>query len=154
GMLTITNSAIESNGCAVSGGGIANYGTLSITNSTVSGNGASGQHDGIPWGHGGGIVGGVTFNNSTLSANYANLSTGGIEGSGFITNSTISGNTNGGLSANGPLEIGNTILKAGASGPNISNTGGTITSQGYNVCSDNGGGFLNGPGDQTNIDPM
>jgi hypothetical protein len=154
GMLTITNSAIESNGCAVSGGGIVNYGTLSITNSTVSGNGASGQHDGMPWGHGGGIVGSVTFNNSTLSGNYANLSAGGIEGSGFITNSTISGNTNGGLSVNGALQIGNTILKAGASGPNISNNGGTITSQGYNVCSDNGGGFLNGPGDQTNTDPM
>ena len=154
GMLTITNSTIENNGCAVTGGGILSDGILTITNSTISGNGADGQHDGVPWGHGGGIVGSVTFNNSTLSGNYANLSTGGVEGSGTITNSTISGNNNGGLSVNGALEIGNTVLKAGASGPNISNNGGTVTSQGYNVCSDNGGGFLNGPGDQTNIDPM
>jgi hypothetical protein len=96
----------------------------------------------------------VTFNNSTLSNNYANLSTGGIEGSGTIMNSTISDNNGGGVSVNGALEIGNTILKAGASGANISNNGGTVSSQGYNVCSDNGGGFLNGPGDQINTDPM
>lgn len=29
-----------------------------------------------------------------------------------------------------------------------------VTSHGYNVCSDNGGGFLNGPGDQINTDPL
>jgi hypothetical protein len=154
GTLTIINSTIDSNGCAISGGGIANYGTLTFTNSTVSDNYAYGQHDGIPWGHGGGIVGGVAFNNSTLSGNSANLSAGGIEGSGTIMNSTISGNNNGGISVNGTLEIGNTILKAGASGPNISNHGGTITSAGYNVSSDNGGGYLMGPGDQINTDPM
>ena len=54
----------------------------------------------------------------------------------------------------GDLELGNTILKAGASGANIFNSGGTVTSHGYNVCSDNGSGFLNGPGDQINTDPM
>src|SRR5207244_1875713 len=48
---------------------------------------------------------------------------------------------------------GNTVLKAGA-GANISNNGGMVTSHGYNVCSDNGGGFLNGPGDQINTDPI
>lgn len=154
GTLTITNSTINSNGCAVAGGGIANYGTLTVTNSTVSGNNAYGQHDGIPWGHGGGISGNVSFINSTLSGNSANLSAGGIEGGGTIINSTITGNNNGGISVTGALEIGNTILKAGAGGSNISNHGGTVTSQGYNVCSDNGGGFLNGTGDQINTDPM
>jgi hypothetical protein len=154
GTLTITDSTIKGNQCPVAGGGIVNGGTLTITTSTVSGNSATGQHDGQPWGHGGGIVGEVTFNNSTLSNNYANLSTGGIEGSGTIMNSTISDNNGGGVSVNGALEIGNTILKAGASGANISNNGGTVSSQGYNVCSDNGGGFLNGPGDQINTDPM
>ena len=154
GMLTITNSTIENNRCAVTGGGIVSGGTLTITNSTISGNGANGQHDGMPFGHGGGIVGNVTFNNSTLSANYANLSTGGIEGSGTLMNSTISGNATGGISATGTLEIGNTVLRAGTSGPNVSNHGGTIISHGYNVCSDDGGGFLNGPGDEIKTDPL
>jgi hypothetical protein len=158
GTLTITNSTISGNEAYLAGGGIENGGTLTITSSTVSGNGASGQHDGQPWGHGGGILGTVMFTNSTLSGNYASLSGGGIDGSGAITNSTISGNTahqnGGGISVSGALEIGNTILKAGASGANIFNNGGMVTSLGYNVCSDNGGGFLNGPGDQINTDPL
>jgi hypothetical protein len=154
GTLTITNSTISSNHAYLSGGGILNGGVLTITNSTVSGNSAIGWHDGQPWGHGGGIVGIVTFNNSTLSGNGANLATGGIEGRGTITNSTISGNSSPGISATGPLEIGNTILNASGSGPNISNNGGTVISHGYNVCSDNGGGFLNGPGDQVNTNPI
>jgi len=29
-----------------------------------------------------------------------------------------------------------------------------VISHGYNVCSDNGGGFLNGPGDQINTNPI
>ena len=125
-----------------------------ITNSTISGNGSSGQHDGQPFGRGGGISGSVTLTNSTLSGNYATLSAGGAEGSGVIMNSTISDNNNGGISATGALEIGNTVLKAGNTGATISNNGGSVTSHGYNVCSDNGGGFLNGPGDQINTDPM
>jgi hypothetical protein len=79
-----------------------------------------------------------------------------------IANSTLSGNSassGGGIynstgQYGGTLEIGDTILNAGASGENIFNNGGTVTSQGYNVCSDNGGGYLNGPGDQINTDPL
>jgi hypothetical protein len=154
GTLTITNSTINGNGCYLAGGGIDNYGTLTITSSTVSGNGATGQHDGQPWGEGGGISGTVMLTNSTLSGNYASLSGGGIGGSGTITNSTISGNNGGGISVYGMLEIGNTTLKAGASGANISNNGGTVISHGYNLSSDDGGGYLTGPGDQINTDPM
>jgi predicted outer membrane repeat protein len=154
GTLMITNSTISGNQGYVAGGGIVGGGTVVITDSTISGNSSTGQHDGQPWGRGGGISGTVTLTNSTLSGNYANLSTGGIEGSGTIVNSTISGNNNGGISATGALDIGNTVINAGASGPNISNHGGTVVSHGYNVCSDNGGGFLNGPGDQINTDAL
>jgi hypothetical protein len=157
GTLTIATSTIRGNGAYLSGGGIENGGTLTITGSTISGNAANGQHDGQPWGRGGGISGSVTLTNSTLSGNYAALSGGGIDGGGTITNSTISGNNGGGIFVSGPgdaLEIGNTILKAGAQGPNISNNGGNVASHGYNVCSDDGGGYLNGPGDQINTDPM
>jgi hypothetical protein len=154
GTLTIISSTISNNGCGLSGSGISNGGTLTIKSSTVTGNGANGEHDGQPWGRGGGISGAVTLTNSTLSANHANLSTGGLDGSGTIMNSTISGNNGGGISVKGMLEIGNTILNAGPSGPNIANNGGTITSHGYNLSSDDGGGYLTGPGDQINTDPL
>jgi hypothetical protein len=149
GTLTITNSTIDSNQVWLEGGGIYNWGTLTVTNSTISGNGATGQHDGQPWGHGGGILGTVTLINSTLSGNYASLSGGGIDGGGAIKNSTISGNGNGGISTGG-IEIGNTILNNN-SGANID---GTATSLGYNISTDDGGGNLTGPGDQINTDPL
>jgi len=50
--------------------------------------------------------------------------------------------------------ISNTILNAGALGANIFNSGGTVTSDGYNLSSDDGAGYLNGPGDQINTDPL
>ena len=75
-----------------------------------------------------------------------------------ITNSTISGNSagsGGGIYHYvGNLGISDTILNAGGSGENIFNDGGTVTSHGYNISSDNGGGYLNGPGDQINTDPL
>jgi hypothetical protein len=159
--LTIMNSIVSNNSAGFSdtgseggeGGGIYNGGgTLTITSSIVSGNGASGQHDGQPWGHGGGIYGGGTITNSTLSNNYATQSGGGIDGGGAITNSTISGNSatvGGGISTGGGV-IGDTILNNN-SGANID---GTVTSHGYNISSDDGGGNLTGPGDQINTDPM
>ena len=150
GTLTITNSTITSNQVELVGGGIANAGTLTITNSTISGNGANGQHDGQPYGRGsGGLRVAVTLTNSTLSGNYANLSGGSIDGGGSITNSTISGNSGGGISGGGGV-IGNTILNNNSGG----NTDGTISSLGYNVSTDDGGGNLTGPGDQINTDPM
>jgi hypothetical protein len=129
GTLTITNSTINGNGCYASGGGISNAGTSTITNSTVSGNGATGQHDGQPWGHGGGISGLVTLNNSTVSNNYASLSAGGIEGGGTLGNTILNNNSDANLT-------------------------GIFTSLGYNLSNDDGSGNLTGPGDQINTDPM
>ena len=131
GTLTITDSAITGNQVYLFGGGIYNDGTLAINNSTVSDNGAIGQHDGDPWGTGGGVVnsGTLTITNSTLSGNGASLSGGGIDGTSTLEN-TI-------LNANSPENI----------------LGGAV-SRGYNLSSDDGGGYLNGPGDQINTDPM
>jgi hypothetical protein len=99
--------------------------------------------------------------NSTISGNSAQYDGGGISNCGTvqIVNSTLSGNSapagfGGGIVNTAALEIGNTIFNAGASGENIVNSGGTVTSHGYNLCSDNGGGLLNGPGDQINTDPL
>jgi hypothetical protein len=74
-----------------------------------------------------------------------------------VTLSTITGNSapsGGGIYNVGSVEVSNTILNAGASGENIFNNGGTITSLGYNLSSDDGGGYLTGPGDQINTDPL
>jgi hypothetical protein len=169
GMLEITNSTVSLNSVSTSGGGIYNGGIAIITSSTISGNFAGG---GYPWpqgpGYGGGIVnaGTLMITDSTISGN-AVLTTdlgpglgGGINNGGplQIANSTISGNSaeiGGGINnGTAPLEIGNTILNAGASGQNIFNNGGTITSHGYNLSSDNGGGYLTGPGDLINTDPL
>lgn len=131
-------------------------------NSTVDGNDAA--HDDIPFGggEGGGIYndsGTLMITNSVVSNNYAGLPGpnfpvgigGGVSNYGTltITDSTISGNGNGGISTGG-MQIGNTILNDNP-GANID---GTATSLGYNISTDDGGGNLTGPGDQINTDPL
>jgi predicted outer membrane repeat protein len=134
GPMTITGSTVGYNTVLGFGGGIENLGTLEIRNSTISGNAANSKQGG----EGGGIYNGgaLTITNSTVSNNSADHDGGGIS------------------SGSGTLQIGNTILKAGANGANIHHGSGTITSHGYNLSSDDGGGFLTATGDQINIDPM
>jgi hypothetical protein len=170
GTVTIIDSTISDNRSGSDtlpgtglGGGLCSGGTVEIRGSTISGNTASGEDSGA----GGGIInaGQLTISNSTISGNFANGDGGGIRSAAdgtatlTISNSTISGNTatkngggiiitNGGVST---LDIGNTILAN--SGANIVNEGGTVTSHGYNVSSDNGGGFLSATGDLINTDP-
>ncbi len=162
--VTIENSMIRDN----SGPGVDNNsGTVTIVNSTLTGNHNPADQDS---GYGGGIStyggklpGYVSVSNSTISGNSAFYGGGGIS-SGFsgltIVNSTISGNSassGGGIynvGQDGALEISNTILNAGPLGENIVNNGGMVTSHGYNVSSDNGSGYLIGPGDQINTDPL
>jgi hypothetical protein len=133
GNLTVINSTISGNFAFSDGSGIASgFSVLTIVNSTISGN-SVGDPD---YGYGGGIA----------------SSDGVVPPALTIMNSTVSGNsaaTCGGV-CGGTVEIQNTILNANASG----NIGGTVTSLGYNVCSDNGGGLLTGPGDQINTDPL
>jgi len=174
GTLTIQNTTISENTVAGSGwgGGVYNAGSLRAINSTIRGNtGSSGG--GISGGgatiinctisgnsalfEGGGIYGGGTISNCTISGNRTTVGHGrggGISGGGTITNSTMSDNVaidGGNICATVAVQLGNTILKNGA----IFVLGsGTVTSHGYNLSSDNGGGFLIGPGDQINTDPM
>src|SRR6476620_6140435 len=170
GTLEITNSTIDGNSVGGPGGGIFNVGAAIITSSTISGNFSGGGSPGPQTGpgFGGGISNGgtLTIGNSTISGNSAltiNQAPGcgggiGNSGSLHIANSTISGNSaiNGGAICNNaaPLDMANSILNAGDVGQNIFNDGGTITSLGYNLSSDNGGGYLSGPGDQTNTNPI
>ena len=129
---------------------------MTIQDSTISGNTALGGD--LQGGEGGGISGNNnTIINSTITGNSA-LRGGGVAGGGNIAHTTFSTNSairdGGALYLTSPLELGNTILKAGTSGVNIFNNGGSLITHGYNVCSDDGSGFLNGPGDQINTDPM
>src|SRR6476620_5997437 len=162
GMLTITGSTIVNNQTGnpghfgAYGGGIVNGGTMTIQDSTISGNTALGGD--LQGGEGGGISGNNnTITNSTITANSA-LRGGGVAGGGNIAHTTFSNNSasrdGGALYLTSPLELGNTILKAGTSGVNIFNNGGSLITHGYNMSSDNGGGFLNGPGAQINTDPL
>ncbi len=157
--VTITDCTISGN--SANGGIRSATSALAVANSTVSGN-SSGET-------GGGIfassviIGGphVSIVNSTVSGNSAGTSGGGISnvGSSFhVESSTITGNSagsGGGIyNDGGQGEISNTILNAGALGANIFNSGGSITTLGYNLSSDDGAGYLTGPGDQINIDPL
>jgi hypothetical protein len=156
-MLTIESSTLSGNYAGDYGGGIANNGTLTINNSTLSGNRGEFSAGAILNGFNGDAS--LTVSNSTLSGNTTQLHGGGIfnEGQSAIGNSTLSGNS--GMTAGAiynrlaTLDIESTILNRGELGPNILNDG-TVTSHGYNLSSDDGSGYLIGPGDQINTDPM
>jgi hypothetical protein len=179
GTLTVANSLLNTNRAEAGGGGIDNPGTLTIAGSTLSGNsGTNGVGGGIfNYGtvaiansilsgnvglYGGGVDNGGTFTmvNSTLSGNLGLYSAGGIfnyYGTLTLANSTLSGNRaehgGGGIFNSATLELGSTILTDGAGGT-LTNNSGTVTSLGYNLCSDDGGGLLSQPTDLLNTDPM
>ena len=162
GRVVILNSTLSGNsagqgerGGGIKTGDVKNPGSsATIINRDDSGNSAN---------EGGGIsncYGLVTVENSTISSNSAKSVGGGFSNCGGLelANCTLSGNSaptgfGGGIHSGGAVEIRNTIFNAGALGENIVNDGGTVTSHGYNISSDDGGGHLNGPGDQINTDP-
>ena len=147
--VTITNTTLNGNYAFIQGGALNGNGV--VTNSTISGNQSH---------LGGGIYGYLTVTNSTISTNSSNFAGegGGVFGGGTIRHCTIAGNNadnrGGGIVVYGSIVIGNTILKTGTSGANIVISSGTVTSNGYNISNDNGGGFLTGPGDQINTEPI
>jgi hypothetical protein len=163
GTAEVTNCAIDHNTGGGDGGGIENRGSLSIADSTVDHNTVIGV--------GGGIYsrGPLTIANSTFSGNTADFkglgNGGGIDSESAlltITNSTFSGNTVANSAgrgsaiyiAGGTLQLQNTILNASGMGGSIHNESATVTSHGYNLSSDDGGGFLTSTGDQINTNPM
>jgi hypothetical protein len=166
--LTLSASTLSGNS-ASSGAGIYNDGysgnaTLTVSASTLNGNLAGGGGAGIYNSGQSSGTGSVQIANSTLSGNLAGgHSGGGIyndgTSSGMVTLTvqacTFSGNT-GGIFNNGlaNLQLDNTILNAGASGVNLASASGTVVSSGFNLSSDDGGGFLTTATDRINTDPM
>ncbi len=133
-LLQISNTTLNNNSAGDDAGAILNIadtnGTAALSNCTISGNSAQS--------YGGGInnVAGLTISNTTFSGNSANFG-----GSIAIGNPVT-------------VSIGDTVLKAGKAGGNIFNDGGTVISRGYNLSSDDGGGYLTGPGDQISTEPL
>lgn len=174
-VLLISNSSISGNTAnpgisgAAAGAGIYNdESTLVINNSTISGNTARGgticEKSCTGSARGAGIYNftytkqaSLTLNNSTVTGNSANSgklpsSAGAIGGSGTVSinNSTISGNS--AASVGGIYDaatVQNTIVANNSGG----NCAGTLTSNGYNLSSDDTCNF-NGPGDMNNTDPL
>ena len=144
GTLTVENSTISGNTLTNGdGGGIRNSGTLTVSDSTISGNTLTN-------GDGGGIMNSGTSTTIKSSTIFGNILTNGDGGGIFsntgavnVKNSTISGNTatNGSgifnASINRKIVIGNTILSNTSTGG--TNVSGSVTSQGYNILSDDSG---------------
>ncbi len=167
GTLSLTNCTVrESRG--VLGGGIFNHaGVLSLTGCTVHANVAD---------SGGGLhnsEGTLTLRNSTVSGNTANVFGGGltnyggestVQGNTFRANSALEGaaiNNKNTINFSARLRIGSTILHSNPGEANLDNVFGVVTSEGYNLSSDNAGGdgntgpggLLNGLGDIRNTNP-
>ncbi|HTS16102.1 MAG TPA: choice-of-anchor Q domain-containing protein [Verrucomicrobiae bacterium] len=137
--MTVDASTFSGNWADIGGGAILSYGpggnaTLEINASTFSGNSSSAGGAIANDGEGAGNAV-LTVNASTFSGNSGQL------GGGIYT-------------ADATVEIGDTILNAGATGANIYvGLSGTITSYGYNLSSDSGGGYLTSATDLINTDP-
>jgi hypothetical protein len=166
--LTVSSCTVSNNSAGLGGGifndGSSGYASLQVVNSTISDNSAL---------LGAGICNvaadssaTVVIRNSSLSGNAAGIGIGGgvsnqgANASMQISNSTFSGNSAfaGGTihnTGNAIIDLSHNILKAGKTGGNIVNqSGSTVTSHGYNLSSDDAGGYLTSPGDQINTDPL
>ena len=155
--VTVIDSTLSGNAADYDGGGIRNDGlagsaTLTVIDSTFSGNSAASG--------GGGIHNHTCYSDiamleviaCTFSGNSASQG-GGILNDGSRSCPNFHSTPNDGPSTGATLKIGHSILTAGTTGENIANVAGNITSDGFNLSSDSGGGFLTATGDQINTDP-
>jgi hypothetical protein len=147
----ITNSSITDNpggSIYADTGGYCCPVTVSITNSTVSGNAGAAVYNST--------LSTTAVSNSTISDNgsgiYSDL--GVASGGAYIDNSTMSDNNVEIYAGYNGTYIENTIFKVSPGGHSIVSDFGPVMSFGYNVSSDDGGGYLSGSGDQINTDPM
>jgi fibronectin-binding autotransporter adhesin len=158
--LLILNECTIRNNSAAGGGGIFNHiRTAELNYCTIANNTALNGSGGAVKNNGGR----VGLNTCTVVDNSATAAANGIYNFGNdlgayleVFNCTFSGNGISNISTAyvAATSLGDTILK---NSPLASTTQGgdlsTITSHGFNLSSDNGGGFLTAIGDRTNTDP-
>lgn len=166
GPLTITDSTVSGNSGRLGAGIYSTNSAATILRSTVSGNTASTQ--------GGGVMiqdGSLSISNSTISGNAANSSTAAgaglfltatsVNSTALVTGCTIANNTaaaatgGGILVTSGAFTAGVTVrssIVAGNTEPSFRTQGAnsTIPSQGFNLASGTGNGFLTQPTDKVN----
>ena len=156
GNLTANQCSITNNTATNDSGIGTTSGTVMLNNCTISGNSANGQTTALR-----NQDAAVTLTNCTLSGTgtgLLNLATSGRSASITLVNSTVSGGSVSTFAFSGagstPIILKNTILNNAS--PTLSKAGPTasVVSQGNNLASDNGGGFLTGSGDQININPL
>ena len=174
----VSDSTFVQNVALGSGGAIANSGhtSFALQHSTLNGNTAS---SGGAIYNNGFILADLTVDLCTFAGNSAiNGCGGGIYNFGgndgtpnvntmiHVTNSIFSNNSasshGGGIcndrsvigSNSASATVANTLFKSGAAGETLYNAAGTITSLGYNLTDDGGGGFLTAMGDQIFSDPL
>jgi len=161
GTVTLTNVVLSDNVAPDgNGGGILNSGTLTITQSTIGPNNSASVN-------GGGInnIGALRMVNSTVSGNTSEADGGGIASNtdtGGLRNVTITGNSAAGdgggvaMTTDSPsLRVRNTIIAGntdtGSDAPDCAETvsGGSVTSEGFNLIgNDTGCLFITTTGDQ------
>jgi hypothetical protein len=166
----IIRSTVSGNSVLSTGGGIRNLsynqGTVKLTvlDSTLADNSAGGDGGGIQNDNTADATAILGITNSTFSGNSSAIG-GGIENlkgsSGtstvWIANCTLSGDTapagSGIYNQRGTVQFGSTILNE-TNSVAVSNYLGSVISLGYNLCRDNGGGFLTNATDQINTAPL
>jgi hypothetical protein len=140
----LTNCTVSGNSAEFEGG-IENLRTLTVSNSTISGNTATRLTGGI------GTVADAGHN-ATASLLNCTIVNNTVDRSDQTGSQLFSG---GGSLYHGTIQLRNTIISGNGPGPNLfAETGSTFATQGHNLSSDNGGGFLTGPGDQTSTNPL
>lgn len=163
--VTLRNCAVTGN-VGAQGGGIYNQGASSgearftAESCTLNGNSATLSAGGAIYSHG--VNGGsaaVSLTNCTVTGNTTPSGVGagiylfGTNGTatGTLVNCTFG--TNNVAVDRASLVFANSLFQAGASGSFTSFTG-SFVSQGHNLSTDNGGGFLTGPNDKPDTDPI
>jgi CSLREA domain-containing protein len=176
GNLTVDRCTFSNNN-AYYGGGIANrrnsvagISTVTISNSTFVANTAAYGNALMNEVQNSGRIGNVSVTHCTFSGNVGSGNAGaGIYNSGAnsgtvnlaVSHCTFTGNAadlgsslyNFAFSGTATATLRNSIFATNG-GANLFNAGGSMSSLGYNVSSDIGGGALTATGDKTNTDPL
>jgi CSLREA domain-containing protein len=144
---TLTGNYASQDGSAIYSGGSAEV--LTIDNSTIANTPSFGGAAILNYGT-------VRINNSTLANNAGTAISSRETGNTFVTNCTFLEPQGAAirLTAGAAATVAGTIFKSFYSFFIPQGDTGSVTSQGYNLSSNNGNGFLTNTGDQISTDPM